>query len=62
MKITDFFRKYGQYFTPQNGPYQNEDDNPMTLTSMMLYLDRVTEVDVETAEYSETQVGKCLYN
>ena len=34
----------------------------MTLTSMMLYLDRVTEVDVETAKYSETQVGKCKYN
>ena len=30
-------------------------ETPMVLASMMLYLDRVTEVDEEVAEYSQAR-------
>ena len=46
--------QYGQYFSPNDWRKMTK-ETPMVLASMMLYLDRVTEVDEEVAEYSQAR-------
>ena len=47
--------QYGQYYAKKDWREQTK-DNPMVMTSMMLYLKRMTDMDKEVAEYSQTQV------
>ena len=47
--------QYGQYYAKKDWREETK-DNPMVMTSMMLYLQRMTEMDMENADYSNTQV------
>ena len=48
--------QYGQYYASTTNWREASKNNPMVMTSMMLYLDRMTNVDRELPEYTETQV------